>query len=64
MADLRDKKEDLKKIIERANAGEDTPQLKEDFKELMTGADPMDLSRAEDELTQEGMPREELHGLC
>ena len=64
MADLTKKKDDLKRIIDRANAGEDSQQLKEDFKELMTGADPLDLSRAEDELTREGMPREELHGLC
>ncbi len=60
----QDKKTALKKIIERLHAGEDPEEVKREFREVLGDASAMDISMAEEELIQEGMPREQIHKLC
>ncbi|MHA1155278.1 MAG: DUF438 domain-containing protein, partial [Candidatus Heimdallarchaeota archaeon] len=61
---MKEKKEDLKKLIVGLNEGMDPEKAKEDFKELIKGTGPDDLAKAEEELVKEGMPREDLNKLC
>ncbi len=61
---MKDKKEDLKKLIKGLNEGMDPEKAKEDFKELIKGTGPDDLAKVEEELVKEGMPRENLNKLC
>lgn len=61
---MKEKKEDLKKLIEGLNEGMDPEKAKEDFKELIKGTGPDDLAKVEEELVKEGMPREDLNKLC
>ena len=58
-------KEALKKIIKRLYTGEESPEsVKSEFKEILSHISPDVISKAEEELIQEGMPQEEIHKLC
>jgi len=59
-----DKKEALKEMVRRLHRGEQTEDVKKEFKELLGGLGPTEISQLEDELVKEGMPVEELHRLC
>ena len=59
-----DKKELLKKIIKRLHKGAKVEDIKEEFKDIVKDASPTLISRAEEELIREGMPREEIRKLC
>jgi PAS domain S-box-containing protein len=58
------KKETLKNIIRRLHGGEDPDVVKEEFKEFLKDVTPVEISRIEEELIEDGMPSEEVHGLC
>jgi DUF438 domain-containing protein len=54
----------LKTIIHRLHDGEDPEAIKSEFKVILAKVTAGDISRVEEELIAEGMPREEVHRLC
>ena len=61
---MQDRKEMLKELIRDLHEGADPEEAKEEFKALLKGVTPLDIARVEEELIQEGMPREEIRRLC
>ena len=61
---MGEKKEKLKKLITDLNEGLDPEEAKEKFKDIIKDTGPDELAKAEEELVQEGMPREKLNKLC
>jgi len=63
MSELFGKKEDQKKIlkelIKRLHKGEDIERIREEFKRVLVGLSPVDISMVEEELIKEGIPRED-----
>ncbi len=59
-----DKKQRLKDLIRKLHEGAEPDEVKEEFKEFLKGIGPTDIVGIEEELIQEGMPREEIHRLC
>ena len=60
----KERKEILKELINSLHEGADPKAVKEEFKEALRSASPIEIARAEEELIREGMPREEIHRLC
>ncbi len=60
----RKRKEALKEILRRLHAGEDPDKLKVAFREAMGRVSPAEIAAVEEELIQEGLPREEIRHLC
>lgn len=58
------KKRMLKELIKALHAGAQPDEMKEKFKEALEGIGPLELSKVEEELIEEGMPREEVRRLC
>lgn len=54
----------LKEMIKKLHEGADPETVKERFKDVIRGIDAEDVARLEEELIEEGMPREEIRGLC
>ncbi len=59
-----EKKKMLKEVIKALHAGARPDELKEKFKEVLKDIGPVEISKVEEELINEGMPREELLRLC
>ncbi|MEM2917637.1 MAG: DUF438 domain-containing protein [Candidatus Bathyarchaeia archaeon] len=59
-----DKKKMLKEIIRQLHSGVSPQELREKFKHVLEGVTPLEISRIEQELVREGMPREEIQRLC
>jgi len=59
-----DKKKLLKELIKQLHAGVSPEEVKEKFKEALKEVSPLEISRIEQELIEEGMPREEIQRLC
>ncbi|HEX73603.1 MAG TPA: DUF438 domain-containing protein [Dehalococcoidia bacterium] len=59
-----DKKRVLKDLIKALHAGARPDEMKEKFKEVLGDIGPLEISRVEEELIEEGMPREEIRRLC
>ncbi len=64
MSELFDRKEVLKKLIKRLHEGADFEEIKQEFQELMKDVTPTEIAQMEEELVNEGMPREEVQRLC
>jgi PAS domain S-box-containing protein len=60
----RDRKEALKHIIKSLHEGVDPEAMKEKFRDLLKDVTPVDIAKVEEELINEGMPREEIQRLC
>lgn len=60
----KDRKESLKELIRKIHRGEDPERLKKQFKELFGSVTTKEIAEIEQELIQEGMPREEVMRLC
>ncbi|MGD9841200.1 MAG: DUF438 domain-containing protein [Candidatus Bipolaricaulis sp.] len=58
------RKEALKEILHRLHAGESPQRLKAAFRDAVGNVSPQEIAQLEDELVREGLPREELLGLC
>jgi len=58
------KKELLKEIITKLHEGAKPTEMKEKFKKTFKDISPSEISQIEQELIQEGMPRERIHKLC
>ncbi|MFP4660780.1 MAG: DUF438 domain-containing protein [Halanaerobiales bacterium] len=61
---VKSRKEELKDILKRLNSGEPTEKIKAEARELLEEIDPKELSEAEQELIEEGLPETELRHLC
>jgi len=59
-----DRKNVLKEILRQLHAGANPQEVKEKFKQFLEGISPLEISRIEQELVREGMPREEIQRLC
>jgi DUF438 domain-containing protein len=58
------KKQMLKEMIRQLHLGVPPERVKERFKQVLATVTPLEISKIEQELVQEGMPREEIHRLC
>ncbi len=61
---MSNRKEMLKALIKSLHEGKDPDEVKEQFKALLRGVTPLEIAQVEEELIEEGMPREEIHRLC
>jgi PAS domain S-box-containing protein len=59
-----ERKNELKKLIRSLHEGADLEAAKAKLKTILGGASSTEIARIEEELVAEGMPREEIHGLC
>ena len=65
MSEISDtKKKMLKEMIKELHSGAAPQHVKEKFKQALAGITSLEISKIEQELVQEGMPREEIHRLC
>ncbi|MBU7022852.1 MAG: DUF438 domain-containing protein [Theionarchaea archaeon] len=58
------RKEQLKALIKRLHSGESPDNVKQEFKTILGTVNPEEISRIEEELIKEGMPREKIQSLC
>lgn len=58
------RKKMLKELIKQLHAGAAPEEVKQKFKQTLGTTSPLEISQIEQELVQEGMPREEIHRLC
>lgn len=58
------KKEMLKEVIRQLHAGASPQEVKDRFKRVLEGISPLEIAKIEQELINEGMPREEIQRLC
>jgi DUF438 domain-containing protein len=58
------KKKALKELIEKLHAGANPDEIKERFKEILKDVSPIEISRVEEEMIKEGLPKEEIQRLC
>ena len=58
------KKNVLKELIKQLHTGVPPQKIKERFKHVLEGISPLEISKIEQELIEEGMPREEIQRLC
>jgi PAS domain S-box-containing protein len=54
----------LKELIKALHVGARPDEVKEKFKEVLKDVGPLEISKVEEELIEEGMPREEVRKLC
>ncbi len=59
-----DKKKMLKEMIKQLHSGVAPQEVKEKFKQVLGTVSSMEIAEIEQELVEEGLPREELHRLC
>ncbi len=59
-----DKKKVLREIIKQLDERVPPQEVKNQFKQILETTTPEEIAQIEQELVQEGMPREELHRLC
>lgn len=58
------KRQKVKEILKKLHMGFPVKKLAEEFKEVLEDISPAEIAKIEDELVKEGMPREEIQGLC
>jgi len=61
---IENKKNMLKELIAQLHAGIPPLEVKERFKQVLERASPLEISKIEQKLIEEGMPREEIQRLC
>jgi len=59
-----DKKKMLKEMIRQLHSGVAPRDVKEKFNQVLGTVSPLEIAKIEQELVEEGLPREELHKLC
>ncbi|TFG31731.1 DUF438 domain-containing protein [Candidatus Thorarchaeota archaeon] len=62
--EMEERKKKLKQAIEKLHAGANIADVKEEFKEILKDASPLEISKIEEELIEEGIPREKIQSLC
>ncbi|RDE17288.1 MAG: DUF438 domain-containing protein [Candidatus Thorarchaeota archaeon] len=63
-ADTRERKEKLKRAVKKLHEGASMQDVKEEFKEILKDASPLEISKIEQEMIEEGIPRERIQSLC
>jgi len=61
---IEDRKKMLKELIKQLHAGASPQEVKERFKKVLEGISPLEIAKIEQDLTKEGVPKEELQRLC
>ncbi len=64
MKTMNDKTNQLAQLLKRLNDGENPASVRAEAKELISQLNPAELSLAEQQLVDEGLPEEHLRGLC
>jgi len=65
MAEMsEDKKRIVKEVIMRLHSGASPQEVKEKFRQVLEGISSTEIAQIEQELVNEGMPREEIRRLC
>jgi len=59
-----DRKKMLKALIKQLHAGASPQEVKERFKKVLEEIGPLEIAKIEQDLTEEGFPREEIQRLC
>ena len=59
-----EKKQKIKEIIKKLHSGTKPDEVKEEFKAILKGVEAVEISKIEEELIKEGMPKEEILRLC
>jgi hypothetical protein len=59
-----ERKRMLKEMIKQLHAGLKPQDAKERFKQVLEGISPLEIAKVEQELVEEGIPREEVQRLC
>lgn len=62
--DMEERKKKLKTAIEKVHKGVDVAEVKEEFKEILRDASPLEISKIEEEMIDEGIPKEQIQSLC
>jgi uncharacterized protein len=60
----KDKKSQIKEAIRQLHAGIPPEQVKEEFREVLETADPLEIAKIEEELVNEGMEKTQIRKLC
>jgi len=63
-ADMKERKEKLKRAVEKLHKGASVSDVKEEFKDILKDASPLEISKIEEEMIEEGIPREKIQSLC
>jgi len=63
-SELEERKKQLKTAVEKLHAGVDVDDVRAEFKEILKDASPLEISKIEEELIEEGIPRERIQSLC
>jgi len=58
------KKQMIKDLIQQLHAGVSPDEVKEKFKEVLKDIGPVEIAQVEEELVNEGLPRQEIQKLC
>ena len=58
------KKQRIKDLIQQLHAGVSPDEVKEKFKAVLRDIDPIEIAQVEEELINEGLPRQEIQKLC
>ena len=62
--EMEERKKKLKIAIEKVHKGADVAEVKEEFKEILRNASPLEISKIEEEMIDEGVPKEQVQSLC
>lgn len=62
--DMQERKRKLKRAVEKLHEGASVADVKEEFKSVLKDASPLEISKIEEELIEEGVPREKIQSLC
>jgi PAS domain S-box-containing protein len=63
-AELKERKDKLKRAVEKLHSGASVTDVKEEFRDILKDASPLEISKIEEELIDEGIPREKIQSLC
>jgi PAS domain S-box-containing protein len=63
-AEMKERKEKLKHAVEKLHEGALVADIKEEFKDILKDASPLEISKIEEEMIGEGIPREKIQSLC
>lgn len=61
---MQERKKKLKRAVEKLHSGSDVGAVRDEFKEILKDASPLEISKIEEELIEEGIPREKVQRLC
>jgi len=62
--EMEERKKKLKMAIEKVHRGANVVDVKEEFKEILRDASPLEISKIEEEMIDEGVPKEQIQSLC